>query len=584
MIDDRLRDFRNYLFLLWEHLQLPAPTEVQYDIAHYLQHGCDPDELRAGKTFYGEHLGDDRADRLGVEAFRGVGKSWITSGLVTHDLFLDNESREMVTSANSKRAKDFTIFTRRLIQEWPLLRHLIPGKDQRDSVESFDVGPASNDQSPSVKAAGITGQITGSRASRIVGDDIEIPNNSDTVAKRENLAEIVKEFDSILKPGGRITYLGTPQTEESIYNKVLIPRGYRFRIWPARVPTKERADKYGHLLAPMVRRLIDQKVPAGTPIEPSRFNDFVLTKREMAIGRSTFALQFMLDTSLSDAEKYPLRCADFSVFPCQGPMGPVKLSWASSPELVADLPVQGFSGDRWYRPIFVAKEFDEWMGCVMSIDPSGRGKDELAYSVVKMLNGNLYVSDAAGMTGGYTEANLIRLAQIAKKHGAKHIRVESNFGDGMFTALLKPILARIYDVTVEEVRHNVQKERRIIDTLEPVLNQHRLLIDPEVIKKDAENYNEHPEEVASQYSLIHQLTHLTKEKGSLVHDDRLDALAMAVAYWVEQMGKDDRKASKEHKDRLMDQEIERYFDALGQAGMGPSRGDQWVSIGHGRCS
>lgn len=563
-IDPRLKDFRNYLFLLWEHLNLPPPTAVQYDIAHYLQHGCEPEELKVGKTFYGHHLGDDKADLLGVEAFRGVGKSWITSGLVTHDLYIEPESRELVVSANSKRAKDFTIFTRRLIEEWPLLQHLRPRRDQRDSVESFDVGPASNDQSPSVKAAGITGQITGSRASRIVPDDVEIPTNSDTVAKREILSDRVKEFSSILKPGGKVTYLGTPQTDESIYNKVLIPRGYRFRIWPARVPSKARAEKYGELLAPMVRRMVDQGVREGTPVEPSRFSEPVLTAKELDIGRSTFALQFMLDTSMSDAERYPLRCTDFTAVDCRGDLGPVKTAWASSPELaIKDAPVMGFSGDRFYRPMYTSKDFTEWQGCVMTIDPKGRGKDELGYAVVKMLNGNLFTADCKGLMGGYGPENLEALANIAKKHKVKKIIIESNFGDGMFLALFLPVLARIYDCSVEEVRHNIQKEKRIIDTLEPVMNQHRLMIDPQLIFEDAKNYNEHPEEKAPQYSLIHQLTHITREKGSLVHDDRLDALAMAVAYWVEIMGKDDHGAVARHKQRLFDQELEKCYEAMG---------------------
>ncbi|WP_270994138.1 phage terminase large subunit, partial [Listeria seeligeri] len=96
---------------------------------------------------------------------------------------------------------------------------------------AFDVGPAQPDQSPSVKSVGINGQLTGSRADTIIADDIEVPKNSMTVVQREKLAELVKEFDAVLKPGGEIIYLGTPQTEESLYNK-LPERGYVIRIWP----------------------------------------------------------------------------------------------------------------------------------------------------------------------------------------------------------------------------------------------------------------------------------------------------------------------------------------------------------------
>ena len=31
------KDFRYFLVLVWRHLQLPDPTPVQLDIAHYMQ-------------------------------------------------------------------------------------------------------------------------------------------------------------------------------------------------------------------------------------------------------------------------------------------------------------------------------------------------------------------------------------------------------------------------------------------------------------------------------------------------------------------------------------------------------------------
>ncbi len=552
-----LKDFRNFLFLVWQHLSLPPPTELQYDIGSFLASG---------------------PPRRGVEAFRGVGKSWITSALACHWLLLDPEERLLVVSANSDRAKNFSLFTKRLIEEMPLLQHLRPREGQRDAVDQFDVGPASNAQAPSVKSVGITGQLTGSRATKIIADDIEIPSNSDTVTKRELLAERVKEFDAVLVPGGEIVYLGTPQTEESIYNKYLIARGYVFRVWPARVPTKAQAEKYGGLLAPYIRELM-KRAPAGTSTEPGRFSDADLAERELSYGRSGFALQFMLDTRLSDAERYPLRCSDFITFACNGDLGPVRLSWASSPELVLNgLPVMGFQGDRFLRPMFVAHDFTEWQGCVMSIDPSGRGRDELGYSVVKMLSGNLFVAEVRGLTGGYSKENLEVIARACKRHKVKKVIIEANFGDGMFTALLKPVMARIYDVSLEEVKHSVQKERRIIDTLEPVMNQHRLVIDPSVVEEDAKNYNDHPGERATQYSLIYQLTHITREKGSLVHDDRLDSLAIAVAYWVEIMGQDDHKAMVEFKRRKFDEELDRFFEGWELGGRDDSSRPSWMPL------
>lgn len=551
-----LLDFRNFLFLVWAHLGLPPPTPIQYDFAYHLQHSSRREVL---------------------EAFRGVGKSWITAAFVCWCLLLDPEERILVVSANQDRATAFSIFVKRLIAEMPLLQHLSPRDGQRTSNIAFDVGPASNAQAPSVKSVGVNGQIVGSRATKIIADDVEILTNSDTVTKREKLSESVKEFDAVIVPGGRILYLGTPQTEESMYNKHLPSRGYNVRIWPARYPTTKQIEKYGNWLAPYIIEKMAMGAAAGEPTDPDRFTDADLSERALSYGAAGWALQFMLDTRLSDAERYPLRCSDLSLLSCGGEVGPVKLHWASSPTLIDnDLPVMGFQSDRWYRPMHIAPEFGEWQGVVMTIDPSGRGKDELAYSVVKMLSGNLFLSECRGLTGGYGRENLLKIAHAAKRQRVKKIIVESNFGDGMFLALLLPVLREVYDVSCEEVRHSVQKERRIVDTLEPVMNQHRLFVDPEVVKYDHTNYNDHPGDRSSQYSLFYQMTHITKDKGSLVRDDRLDSLAMAVAYWVEQMGKDDKLARREFKTRALDVELEAFYDTIGLPGA-LSGGQRFVS-------
>ena len=248
MIVDELKDFRNFLFVVWTHLNLPEPTPVQYDMAEYLQSG---------------------EKRIVIEAFRGAGKSYITSAFACHQLYLNPEVKILVVSASKIRADDFSTFTMRLIQEMPILQHLIPKEGQRQSKISFDVGPAKASHSPSVKSAGITGQLAGSRADIIIADDIEIPNNSLTQTMRDKISEAVKEFDAVLKPDGRVVYLGTPQTEMSLY-EVLPERGYKVRIWPSRYP--KGTIKYGGKLAPFIYdKLTDDPELIGAPTDPKRF-------------------------------------------------------------------------------------------------------------------------------------------------------------------------------------------------------------------------------------------------------------------------------------------------------------------------
>jgi len=139
------------------------------------------------------------------------------------------------------------------------------------------------------------------------------------------------------------------------------------------------------------------------------------------------------------------------------------------------------------------------------------------------------------------------------------VLIESNFGDGMFMELLKPTLTKIYPCTIEEVRHNIQKEKRIIDTLEPVMNQHRLVIDQKALERDYQSVQHYPPELQSRYMLAHQMTRVTKEKGALAHDDRLDVLSMAVAYWVEQMAADVDIKMSDRKEELLDIELEKFM-------------------------
>lgn len=541
-------DFRKFVYMVWKQLALPDPTPVQYDIAHYLQHA---------------------PRRCVIEAFRGVGKSWLTSAFVCWVLLNDPQKKILVVSASKERADAFSTFVKRLINEIPILQHLKPKEGQRDSVISFDVGPAMPAHSPSVKSVGITGQITGSRADILIADDVEVPNNSATQMMRDKLSESVKEFDAILVPGGRIIYLGTPQTEQSLYNQ-LPERGYEIRIWPALYPEISKVMKYQGRLAPIITLALEKdKELQEKPTDPKRFGEADLMERKASYGRAGFALQFMLDTSLSDADRYPLKVSDLIVMHLNPTMAHLKLAWAAAPELcINDLPNVALTGDRFYRPMWHDKDMSEYTGCVMAIDPSGRGSDETGYAVVKIMAGNLFLMAAGGLLGGYSDQTLEALATIAKKHQVNQVIVEANFGDGMYTKLLTPIMSRIHKCAIEEVKHSTQKEARIIDTLEPVISTHRLVVDQKLIEEDFESAKD------VKYSLFYQLTRITRDRGALTHDDRLDALAMAISYWVEHMSRDNNKAADAIKAKALDNELKKFVGNI--LGRKPKR-SSWLS-------
>ena len=538
-IPTKLKDFRNFLYLVWKHLALPRPTQVQYDIANFIQ---------------------SKDKRIIINAFRGVGKSWITSAYVCHQLLLNPQLNILVVSASKNRADDFSTFTLRLINEIDVLAHLRPSDDQRQSKVSFDVKPARASHAPSVKSLGITGQLTGSRSDLVIADDVESANNSATMGMRDKLSEQVKEFESIIKPQGRIIFLGTPQTEMSLYNQ-LPNRGYKLRVWTARYPTEKQVRNFGDTLAPIIRNTwsIDEQ---GKPTDPDRFDEEDLNKRQLSYGASGFNLQFMLDTSISDANKYPLKLSDLIVMSLNPKTAPEKVIWASSPELKhEELPCVGLHSDAFYRPMQIQGDWMEYQGSVLAIDPSGRGDNETSYCCAKMLNGNVYITDAGGLVGGYTDKTLQSIATIAKQQEVNLILVEENYGGGMFTKLLLPFVTKTYPVTIEEIRHQEAKEKRIIDTLEPLMQQHRLIIDSNVVHKDYNSANEmYALEKALRYQMFYQMSRISNLKGSLAIDDRLDVLGMACRYWVDQLARDQHTAQIQRREELLNDELDRFLD------------------------
>ena len=379
-------DFKIFLQALWQQLDLPSPTRAQYSIADYIQHG---------------------PKRLQIQAFRGVGKSWITGAFVLWTLFNNPEKKIMIISASKERADNMSIFLQKLIIETPWLSHLRPKSDDaRWSRISFDVN-CSPHQAPSVKSVGITGQLTGSRADLMILDDIEVPGNSMTEMMREKLLQLCTEAESILTPkdDSRIMYLGTPQTTFTIYRK-LAERNYRPFVWPARVPRK--LSNYEGLIAPQLQEDIDNGAEPWQVTDPNRFSDDDLLEREAAMGRSNFMLQFMLDTSLSDAENFPLK-------------------WLTSWLLLLTLKLALIPSSGAQTQKTSSKNYRQWVFLEIistvqcsskengsftpkesaRVDPSGRGTDETTAAYISQRNGFLYLHEMRAYRDGYSDTTLL---------------------------------------------------------------------------------------------------------------------------------------------------------------------------------
>ena len=557
------KDFRKFVFVIHKELNMQTPTPLQYDMCNVLQSG---------------------EKRLIIEAFRGCGKSHITSLYCLWQLYRNPNLRVLIVSASADRSYTFTTFIQKLILQIPLLKHLKPKSSQRSSKEKFDVGPAylSSNQDASVVSIGIGGQLAGKRGDIIIVDDGEGTNNSETELKRERLLKKCEEFESIIVPEiiDQIVYLGTPQSESSIYNKLPM-RGYKLFIWPAVVPTnidlykrktynlETKREEIVNCLAPFVT-INGRKI--GEPLEPGRFNKEYLRDKEIMMSSAGYALQFNLDTTLSDIEKYPLRLSDLIVYTSSNKKAPIDISHSSTTEF--DFPNYGFDGDRLYKPSYVDTEFKDFEDIVMSIDPSGRGRDETAYSIVGLCHGKLYVLDVGGFLEPTAEpASLDKLSELIINYGVKNIMIESNFGSIEYN-ISGHLKGLGINAEIHTIHSSIQKEKRIIETLEPIMLRHHLVISEEVLKKEQKfleskkDTNENLEndnlftykfEEKLNYSLLHQITRITYDRGALVHDDRLDSLVLACDYYKEKLDRNINRAKEIFKNRQRDEFVRQHI-------------------------
>jgi len=384
-----------------------------------------------------------------------------------------------------------------------------------------------------------------------------------TELMREKLLQLCTEAESILTPDGvsRIMYLGTPQTTFTVYRK-LAERNYKPFVWPARYPRKDNINKYDGLLAPDIVEDIEGGAEEWAPTDKDRFSDADLLERESAMGRSNFMLQFQLDTSLSDSEKFPLKCSDLIVTSVNPKEAPDNIVWCSDPRnVIKELPTVGLPGDYYYSPMAIQGEWGPYTETIASVDPSGRGKDETAVAYLSQRHGFIYLHEMRAYRDGYSDATLLDILKGCAKYGVTHLIIESNFGDGTVSELFRKHINQIKaNIDITEERASVRKEDRIIDTLEPVMNQHRLIIDRKIIEWDFNSNKDAPPELRLLYMLFYQMSRMCREKGAVRHDDRLDALAQGVKYFTEALAISAHEQVKLRKREDWQDMMDEFFD------------------------
>lgn len=556
--------FPYFVCYLLQQLQLAEePTKQQLGICDWMENGP---------------LDGKNTQRSITCGFRGVAKSTMAAFRALHRLRIDPfREKVLIPGSTEVKAVEITTFMLRCIHEIDLLQCLEPRPDGRQSAKAFDVGPSIVDQSPSVRAAGIlSSSLTGKRASFIVPDDIETLNNSVTPLMQERLATAVTELEFILFPDEgqalprAISFLGTPHLETSLYLRLHRERNYPMRYWPARYPDPHDPDAWdcyeGNLDPLIAHEVLSDSSLVGKPTDPERFGERELRGREIRLPPTKVLLQYQLNCRPSTLERFPIRLGDLIVMPLDGKALPEVVSWSDAPERrLHHLSCAGIGQDRYYHsPVgiggWISRE-SHWR-CVMAIDPSGRGKAELAWAVVAELNGNFFALESNGSQLGYEKQILRHLAAVAKRWGVRKVVVEDNLGDGMFRSLLEPHFREIYPCTIEGEKVSGQKELRIIDTIAPLVQQHRLVLNDSIIKNEVQGAMEDPEQ-GNLKTLGYQLSRITSDRGCLPFYDRADALEMACRHFVESAAKDQNRAAAARRDAEELENLRSWFVEVG---------------------
>ena len=538
-------------------------TWLQDDIAEFMQSG---------------------GDKTCVQAQRGAAKSTIACLYAVWSIVQDPTTRVLLISASAEKATENATLIKGMIQHWEVLQYLLPDRNAGDraSVNAFDVHWALKgvNKSPTVRCMGITASLQGYRADLLIPDDVESQQNSMTATERGKLLTLTKEFTSIVADAeGKILYLGTPQTKDSIYN-TLPARGFTTRIWPGRFPSTEGVQGYAGALAPSILEriaILGEKCQTGKGLDgtrgwvtdPQRFNEEDHCEKELDQGPETYELQFMLSTALSDAARQQLRVSDLLFTNTSLDRLPESYTWTAAPQFSMPLLQHVMPAATTYVPSSMSEPAGGLQAITMALDPAGAGGDELAYAIGGAVGSYVHLLAWGGLQGGLVEGNLARLVKLCKEFNVTSIVMEKNMGHGTATMLMQNYMfsvdestgkKRLPGVGVSEVYSSGQKERRIIDTIRPVLHRHRLIVHQTAVDTDRNDLQGYAISHRQERSGFYQLDNITTDRGSLNKDDRIDVLSILVRELNGFLVIDEERAARK---RQRDAELEFINNPMG---------------------
>lgn len=524
-------DYTTYLHLVWPVLSGNRAPLTPYELDAFTwatekQQGRDPRRFLFAHREFGKSTGI---------TYALPGFVWLGNPSATTAVFMKSQAK----------ALEALTAVRGLLDQCGLLQHLKPPKDSwnKDHTYAFHVEGATNRAVPSFKALGSTGQVTAGRVNLAILDDFETLENSSTREARKATLSRMREIVRTAREDALLIALGTYHRDESAYSE-LIDDGWEHRIYPILYPTDEERDlatdrSTGKChYAPIMLQWLDQgrdylnrPTRPGGIVQPERFTpEYVARNHGGRVGE--FRRHYMGIPRSAQIDEFQLRLSDLMVLPCTDDKAPLSVVWGLKAgdqstileDLNADIP-KGID-DCLRQPAFTDPLYAQFAKpTVLALDPAGFGRDEMAWSIWSKLNGKYFCRALRGTRlrqddqidpdrrtlsdtiEGKSKSILSDIVQF----NVHRVWVEQQFGGAILADRIKALLAaRNIPCSVEAGSSTGQKEQRILAIARPLTSDHRVVID---------------RSVAKDHEFHRQYTRLTAQRGSLDHDDRIEAWA-----------------------------------------------------------
>ncbi|MCB1531724.1 MAG: phage terminase large subunit [Alphaproteobacteria bacterium] len=418
-------DFKLFLSL-WNQRQGQSTPDIHFRIANWLEHAW---------------ISGDK--NLLLMAFRSSGKSTLVGLFAAWILYRNSDLRILVLAADVALAKKMVRTVKRLIERHPLTAHMKPDKPDQWASDRFSVKRMMERRDPSMMAAGVTSNITGSRADIIICDDVEVPNTCDTAEKREALRERLAELSYVGEDQSALQlYVGTPHSYYTIY-----ARGPRVEVG------EDKAFLHGYKRLEIP--LLDER---GESIWPERFGAAMIEQMKRQSGPNKFNSQMMLR---------PVNIAQGRLDPALLRIYDHELDYTKELNMLFLGQTKLVCASAWWDPAFGAASGDRSVLAIVYSDEEGRC---YLHSV------NYIKISGADETDEATQ-QCREIVRLAKQHYLPSLTVEIN-GIGKFLpSILRNEMARTHvPCRVQEVANTRPKDIRILEAFDAVMAARRLYI------------------------------------------------------------------------------------------------------------